>query len=312
MTNSSLLIPCYNAEPFLLRLWSSLDSMTTRFDEVIAYDDGSTDNTVAVARAIGIPLVVGTAHHGVAFARNRLAENAVGQWIHFQDVDDPIKPDFLQKLGQHCNGPHDLVTCDADWLDEGSRSLQISWRYDADALKADAARHLLSHPMSLNNSLIRRDAWLSVGGCNERLSMWEDADVHFRLALAGALFHHESEVLTWSLRRRDTASHDYRRNWGYRLQALKEYASLPAAKRLLDVIGSEAEIAAINLLRLKDRRGAREAVALSLKCGHCVPSTKNRVLLALRTFMSSYRLLSLQVTARQIAALERRIADRLN
>ncbi len=50
MNSCSLLIPCHNAAQYLLRLWETVQAQTVPFDEIICYDDGSTDNTAEVGR----------------------------------------------------------------------------------------------------------------------------------------------------------------------------------------------------------------------------------------------------------------------
>jgi glycosyltransferase involved in cell wall biosynthesis len=68
----TLLVPCYNAAAFLPRLWETVRAQMRPFDELLCYDDASTDNTVAVARALGATVICGERNAGPAFARNDL------------------------------------------------------------------------------------------------------------------------------------------------------------------------------------------------------------------------------------------------
>ena len=182
----TLLIPCYNAGRFLPRLMGYVRELTVPFARVLCYDDGSTDDTVAIARRLGLEIVTPNPNRGVAHARNQLAARVETEWFHFHDADDRIAPEFVARLAPLCDDTCDVACCDADWVYEGFEQLTLRWRYDGEALACDAAAHLLTHPLGLNNSIIRRSAWTRVGGCDESLKMWEDADVHFRLALDGA------------------------------------------------------------------------------------------------------------------------------
>ncbi|WP_438482697.1 glycosyltransferase family 2 protein [Oleiharenicola lentus] len=296
---TTLLIPCYNAARFLPRLMANVAKMSVSFDEVLAYDDGSTDDTVAVARSLGLTILTPNANGGVSRARNRLVEAAQTEWIHFHDADDRISPDYLRKLGPLADDLTDVVSCDADWIGEEDEALHVAWRYDVDALARDPAEHLLAHPMGLNNSLVRRSAWLKIGGCDETLAMWEDADVHFRLALNGARWRHMPEVLTWSLRNAASFSHDYRRNWRCRLAALEKYSQQPAMRRVSATIASEAERAAEQLLALGEKAAAKSALALASSLGRTVPTTNNPLLRAVRAVLPPITTLAIQQRIRR-------------
>ena len=295
----TLLIPCYNAAPFLPRLAASLQTLMVPFDQVLCYDDGSADDTVGVARSLGFEIITGQLNRGVAHARNQLANAARTEWIHFHDADDLIAPDYIPQLAPWCNALHDVVSCDADWVDESSRTVVIAWRYDPATLARDPHRHLLTHAMGLNSSIIRRQIWEQVGGCDESLAMWEDADVHVRLARAGARFHHVPEVLTQSLRRGDSFSHDYRKSWNCRLQALKHYATDPAAAGVRDVLAAEAEVAAAHLALLEDVHSAREAITLCRQLGGDPPTSRHPVIRALKPFLPTTVLLRWQAQHRK-------------
>lgn len=295
----SLLIPCFNAARHLPRLIAAVHAGTQPFSAILCYDDGSTDDTVMVARNLGLEILTGHLNRGVAHARNQLAAAARTDWIHFHDADDLIDARYLEKLTPFCDGPHDVVSCDADWLDESTRKLILEWRYDSGDLSRAPLAHLLTHPMSLNNTLIRRSAWESVGGCDESLEMWEDADVHIRLAHTGARFHHVPEVLTLALRRSDSFSHDYHRSWTCRLAALERYAKWQAPVDVVAALGHEAERAAAELAFYDDRTNSERAIALCRHLGRRPPTSTHPLMSLLKTFFPAYPLLRLQARHRR-------------
>jgi len=302
MTGPSLLIPCYNAAAFLPRLMEGVRAQTIPFAEILCYDDGSTDNTVAVALLLGLRILEGGVNRGVATARNRLAAAARSAWIHFHDADDLISPSYVERLAPWCTKDCDVVSCDADWIDDATRAPVIRWHYDAEALATHPHDYLLQHPMGMNSSIIRKSSWIEIGGCDESLAIWEDADVHIRLARSGAHFHHVPEVLTWSLRRPQSFSHDYRRNWLCRLQALEAYAAAPDAAALRAALGSETEKAAAALAGLGDRSGTARAVALCRRLGLSPPSSRHPLLRLLKSCLPTYTLLRWQQRRRNRAA----------
>ncbi len=291
----SLLIPCYNAAPFLPRLLASVRALTRPFTNILCYDDGSTDDTVGVAHALGLDIMTGQPNRGVAHARNRLAASADTDWIHFHDADDIIAPDFLARLSEFCDERHDVVSCDSDWVkDDESRAVQIAWRYDPSALADNPHRTLLHSAMSFNSSIIRRQSWIKVGGCDESLAIWEDADVHVRMARAGARWHHVPEVLTYALRRPESFSHDYARGWRCRLQLLEQYARDPGADLVTDALAIEAERAAAELACLSASADAARAVALCRRLGGRPPTSRNPILRLLKRVVPAVTLLRWQ------------------
>lgn len=297
----TLLIPCRDAEDFLPRLIDSVRSGTQQFTTVLCYDDGSRDDTVGVARRLGLEIITGQPHRGVAHARNQLATAARTEWIHFHDADDLVGTRYLERLQPACDDRHDVVSCDADWLDEADRSTILRWRYDPEQMALAPLPHLLLHPLSLNNSIIRRSSWQSVGGCDESLEMWEDADVHIRLARSGARFHHIPEVLTCALRRTTSFSHDYHRSWICRLQSLERYAAAPGADQLTAELAHEVERAAAELAFFNDRANAERAISLCRRLGVQLPTTSHPFLNLLKSFVPAYPLLRLQVRRRRAA-----------
>ncbi len=292
----TLLVPCHNAAEFLPRFFASLQESTRPFAEVICCDDGSHDDTIDVARRLGARVLQNERNCGVAVTRNRLALAAETEWFHFHDADDLLGRQYLERL-LPLTAAADVVTCDADWLDERSRELVLPWRYDPAAMEAEATAHLLTHPMSLNNSLIRRSTWLAVGGCDESMRMWEDADVHVRMAAHGARFRHLAEVHSYALRRETSFSHDYRRSWNQRLAALERYVTLlpPETRRAqLEAI----EQAAAELVRHRDLPAARRAIALAASLGGGLPRTRNPVVNACRKMLGPLTALRLQTWMR--------------
>lgn len=298
----TLLVPCYNAAPFLPRLAGHVRALTVPFAQILCYDDGSTDNTVAVAHDLGWRIITPNTNGGVSVARNRLVEAATTPWIHFHDADDVITPRFVERLGPWCDNAHDVVSCDADWDDEYTGKNLLAWRYDPEEMRVAPQSHLLTHAMGLNNSIIRRASWERIGGCDLALTMWEDADIHIRLARDGACFHHVPEVLTHSMRRSESFSHDYRKSWRCRLDALERYAQAPGAGKIRDVLRTEAETAAAALATLDEKPAALRAIALCRSLGGNPPTSAHPAIRALKPFLPAYPLLRWQALRRQRAS----------
>jgi GT2 family glycosyltransferase len=289
---SSLLVPCYNAAHFLPRLWEAVRAQTRPFDEIICYDDASTDDTAAVARSFGASVIRGKTNAGPAHARNQLWRAARNDWVHFHDADDLLDPRFLEKMSALAEVNTDVVICNALWF-HSNGEVEREWRYSEPELRAAPVPYLLTHPVGGINGLYRRTALEAIGGYDESLKVWEDADLHVRLAANGSRFRVVEESLVSALRREDSLSAEMRNNWRNRLAALESYAhTLPTSVQ--PVIAAEAEITAGNLLSLGDTDGARQAITLCARLGHRVPSTSHPLLRALRPWVPALTLLAWQ------------------
>lgn len=94
----SIIIPCYNAAPWLAETLESCFNQTYRNLEIILVDNGSTDDSLAVAsRCKDARLVVTTCERkGASAARNVGLSLAHGEYIQFLDADDLLAPDKIE------------------------------------------------------------------------------------------------------------------------------------------------------------------------------------------------------------------------
>ena len=90
----SLLVPCYNAETYLPAFLKNLENLKKNFDEVLFYNDGSTDGTLELLKQSGFRFF-SFENKGAGAAKNFLARAATCPYIHFHDVDDFMHPDYL-------------------------------------------------------------------------------------------------------------------------------------------------------------------------------------------------------------------------
>jgi len=95
----SILIPAYNAERSIGETIESVLAQTWPRKEIIIVDDGSTDNTLDVARrfASQIVSVVTKPNGGASSTRNKAFSVAQGDFIQWLDADDLLAPDKIDK-----------------------------------------------------------------------------------------------------------------------------------------------------------------------------------------------------------------------
>jgi len=117
----SVIIPAYNSAATLTRAVESVLAQSWPADEIIVIDDGSTDDTLLVAREFGDQVrVIHQSNAGVSVARNRGADVATGDWLAFLDADDWYYPDRLRWHAEWIarDGSLDFLTGDYEYRRE--------------------------------------------------------------------------------------------------------------------------------------------------------------------------------------------------
>jgi glycosyltransferase involved in cell wall biosynthesis len=97
VTTVSVLIPCFNARPWIAEAIESALAQTWPATEVIVVDDGSTDGSLDVIKQYEGRIRWETgSHRGGNGARNRLLELSTGEWLQYLDADDYLLPKKLE------------------------------------------------------------------------------------------------------------------------------------------------------------------------------------------------------------------------
>lgn len=126
MVKVSIILPIYNVAPYLDEAFQSILSQTLSDIEIIAVNDGSTDNSQEV-----IDRYVAQDHRIIAFqqenqgqsaARNLALQHATGKYIYMMDSDDILSSrDALQICYEYAEkNQADFIYFDREWFtDEG-------------------------------------------------------------------------------------------------------------------------------------------------------------------------------------------------
>lgn len=190
----SVVLPTYNRAHSLPRAMRSVLAQSYRALELIVVDDGSSDDTEAIVRAMAaadgrVRLVRRAVNGGAAAARNTGLGEARGEWIAFQDSDDEWLLDKLQRqLDALARGAADAVLCVCGYLvhrpDSAGRGYYLggeNMTYPGDL----ARQALINFFFPTPSWLARRSALAAAGGFDENLRCWEDWELAIRLAAIG-------------------------------------------------------------------------------------------------------------------------------
>jgi len=207
----SILTPAYNAAEYLDEAVRSALAQTVEDLELIVIDDGSTDDTPAVARRLaeqdGRVRVAATDHVGVSAARNIGMRLARGRVFALLDADDLWHTDFLRVQLSILD-----AIPDADVV--SGNALSLGGPLDGRPLVTMSSRcHAVSLLDMIENehavcvmSVFRRRVFELPGGFNEELARGEDYDFWLRAALHGCGVIRNPEPLARYRRRADSLS----------------------------------------------------------------------------------------------------------
>lgn len=297
----ALLVPAYRAGTYLPRLAAAARAQLQPFAEWHCYDDASGDDTAAVAVREGFHVIAGPTQRGPSFARNRLAEAATAEWVHFHDADDLLAPEYLSHVLAAASPAVDVVVCDSSWELEATRERIIHRTYSQSHYEAAPLAYVLTHPIGVISGLIRRSAFTAIGGFDEATTCWEDADLFVRLVENGARFQMVPETLVTSLRHERGISRNQHHCDRCRLKYLRAYATRqPPSVR--PQLAAEAETLIPRFLGHRDRPAARDALALCRELGVNPPSTTHPGLRLLKKFVPALWLVRLQQRHRATSA----------
>lgn len=210
----SILIPSHNAARWLAATLDSALAQTWPHKEIILINDGSTDDSLAVARGFesrGVT-IIDQPNRGASAARNAALRVARGDWLQFLDADDMLHPDKISRQLERLAAAPAGTVASGRWgrfTDDPSRTLFPA----ANPLFADLAPRNWLLAYARTDCMMHPAAWLvprpvaeaagpwderlnlnddgeyftRVVGCASRILWCDDAISHYRSCLPGSL-----------------------------------------------------------------------------------------------------------------------------
>ncbi|MDR3410843.1 MAG: glycosyltransferase family A protein [Formivibrio sp.] len=171
----SVIVPAHNAGKFLAAAIDSIFAQDYRPIEVILVDDGSTDNTAAIAQSYPDVRYAYGEKQGSAVARNTALTLSSGEFIAFLDADDLWSPNKLTVQAKYLI-EHPEVNCVNGKVGNFLEPQMAcpAW-VDSETLSHS------THAVQLGAILVRRSLFDTVGLFNPSYLQGEDLEWFFRI-----------------------------------------------------------------------------------------------------------------------------------
>ncbi|HEV7950707.1 MAG TPA: glycosyltransferase family 2 protein [Glaciihabitans sp.] len=192
MTRMSVVIPVLDDAPMLEVCLRTLHEQTRRPDEIIVVDNGSVDNSAAIAHAAGAR-VVREDRPGITAAAARGFDEATGEIIARCDADSQLPPNWLERIEMTLAANPDAVAITGpgrfyDLTATANRFAQVLY-VNAYFMSMRAA--LGNNVLFGSNCAVRRSQWLQMSASVPRddTELHDDMDLSFRVHPAARVIH---------------------------------------------------------------------------------------------------------------------------
>ena len=186
----SVIIPAFNCGDCLPRAIESVLDQTYPNIECIVVDDGSTDDTAAIARFYGENVkLVSQENSGVSSARNTGIAHANGELIAFLDADDSWHPSKLEKQVQLLQEHREVVLVSTDLMTyspehvggEPPAAAKESYGPGMIEIHSDFLPLFRAPYLGTPSVMVRAQRAKEVGCFDTSLPIGEDVDFYFRM-----------------------------------------------------------------------------------------------------------------------------------
>jgi glycosyltransferase involved in cell wall biosynthesis len=210
----SVVIAFHNGSRWIERAIESALSQTHKPSEVIVVDDGSDKSESDFLRSLSVRFdfkVLEQANAGQSVARNNGVANAASQLVCLLDQDDYFLPRHIEILLENFDVEDPRFGFSYGDLWRSNESGEI---VSHTCVNVDVQHPLMDIKVMLRNNmnvlpsatLIRREAFLDVGGFDPELRGYEDDDLFLRFFLSGYRNKFTSEAVTvWTINKSSTS-----------------------------------------------------------------------------------------------------------
>ena len=197
----SVIIPAYNAGPYLERCLKALQNSNHAPLETIVIDDASTDNTLLIAEQFDVTVMSSETRRGPAHVRNRGAARARGKIFLFLDSDVCVHQNTLLKFEEAFAtdpeldaliGSYDSTPASPDFISQ-YRNLMHAYVHQTGAEQAST---FWSGCGAMRSEVFRQHS-----GFGEEYLAIEDIELGYRLVRSGCKIVLDRTILATHMKR---------------------------------------------------------------------------------------------------------------
>jgi glycosyltransferase involved in cell wall biosynthesis len=191
MTEFSVVIPAHNAAGTLNAALASVAMQTVPASEVVVVDDGSCDDTAAVARRwrshLPLDVVVLRGTHGPGQARHAGVQCTTGPLLAFLDADDVWFPDHLELCDRARARRGGVIAARGIRWEPGIEFALVTPPGSGHPPTDTQLEWLVRHHSFGMHVLLPRAVYEGVGGFDPEMEGVEDWDLWIRVVRSGVL-----------------------------------------------------------------------------------------------------------------------------
>ena len=189
----SVVIPLYNKENTIARAVNSVIKQSYTDWELIIVDDGSEDFSVNLVENYNDSRIklIRQANMGASAARNKGAEEAIGDWIAFLDADDEYDLNFLSRCAEMLmkSGGKDVSFVACSYIRKSPLTKKSKTAFDSMTESGEVNYFKLCKgnrtPVCSSSVVVNKTAFFEVGGFPIGIKYFEDWILWMKLAWYG-------------------------------------------------------------------------------------------------------------------------------
>ena len=187
----SLILNSYNPSHYLQRAIESVLQQTYRDFELLIWDDGSSDDSLDIARSMAAQdervRVIAAPHQGRGKALKAAIAVTTGDYLGWIDRDDILLPNALEQTAAILDKHPQVGMVYSDYLDIDSQGTPLGLGYRCQI--PYSRDRLLTDFITFHFRLMRREIYNQAGGIDPAFEYAEDYDLCLRISELTEIYH---------------------------------------------------------------------------------------------------------------------------
>ncbi|MBA0217466.1 glycosyltransferase family 2 protein [Pectobacterium brasiliense] len=236
----SIIIPNYNNSFYLKSCIDSIQNQSYKNIEIIIVDDCSTDNSIEVLKEIqkkykNVYLYKNKINMGVSYTRNLGVKKSNGTFISTLDPDDEYYEDKIySEVTKILSIPdvNAIIYSGFNSVDENLKPIRLKTKINKfNAAEGDLYNRLCYMVIPVpRDMLMRKQHFISVGGFNESMSLYEDWDLKLRLAKKYNFYYSGSKGVKYRRHSSGLSSLSFNKHFEVMIKVFYKYTKNPNVK----------------------------------------------------------------------------------